>query len=92
MSSVIADNENLELPAHFEDVFYEVELGVLIGMRGRNIKSQDYMKYIAGYFIGIDFTNQGLANDFKNDGAPWSLGKSSQGFAAISDFVDRDSI
>ena len=46
MSSVIFDNEPLRLLPHFDKVFYEVELGIVIGMTGRNILPGDAYKHI----------------------------------------------
>ena len=43
-----------------EDIHHEVEMGVVVGMNGRDIKKEDALKHIAGYFVGIDFTNRGL--------------------------------
>ena len=43
-----------------EDIHHEVEMGVVVGMNGRDIRKEDAMKHIAGYFVGIDFTNRGL--------------------------------
>ena len=57
-------------------------------MQGKNIQAKDARKHIAGYFLAIDFTNRGLGGQFKKDGAPWCLQKGSDGFTAISDFID----
>jgi|LakMenE18May11ns_1017448.scaffolds.fasta_scaffold8108913_1 2-keto-4-pentenoate hydratase/2-oxohepta-3-ene-1,7-dioic acid hydratase in catechol pathway len=42
-------------------------------MTGKNIKSSNALDHVAGYFLGIDFTNRGLGAIFKKDGAPWCL-------------------
>ena len=57
---MIFDNEPLSLPVHFTKVAYEVELGLVIGLPGKNILKQDAFKHIQAYFLGIDFTNRGL--------------------------------
>lgn len=92
MSSVIFDNEPLRLLPHFDKVFYEVELGLVIGMTGRNILPGDAYKHIRAYFLANDFSNRGLSAQYKKDGAPWCLSKGSDGFCAISDFIDRDCV
>ena len=38
MSSVIFNDQTLELPKHFTKIVHEVELGILIGMPARNIR------------------------------------------------------
>jgi len=57
---VIFDKQPLKLLESFNYVVHEVELGVLLGMQGRNIQAKDARKHIAGYFLAIDFTNRGL--------------------------------
>ena len=73
MSSVLLSGQPLKLPSHFTKVVHEVELGVVIGMTGKNIKARNALDHIAGYFLSIDFTNRGLGMMFKKDGAPWCL-------------------
>ena len=57
MSSLLLPGSTLTLKG---DTHYEVELGVVIGMRGRNIKPENVQKHISGYFVGLDFTNRSL--------------------------------
>jgi acylpyruvate hydrolase len=73
-------------------VVHEVELGILIGMTGKNIQREHALDHVAGYFLAIDFTNRGLGLQYKKDGAPWCLMKGSDGFSAISDFIDKEMI
>ena len=89
MSSVLLPGEPLRLPSHFTKVVHEVELGVVIGMTGKNIQARHALDHVAGYFLAIDFTNRGLGMMFKKDGAPWCLQKGSDGFAAVSDIIDK---
>mmetsp|Transcript_16716 Transcript_16716/g.11959 ORF Transcript_16716/g.11959 Transcript_16716/m.11959 type:complete len:110 (-) Transcript_16716:409-738(-) len=59
LSSIIKSGEVLYLQRRNE-IHHEIELGVLIGMAGKNIKARDYQAYIEGYFLGIDFTDRDL--------------------------------
>lgn len=77
MSSLIFDGNALELPASFDKVVHEVELGVMVGKPGRNILARDAASHIAGFFVSLDFTNRGLGLQYKKDGAPWCLQKGS---------------
>lgn len=65
---------------------------MVIGLPGKNILRADAMKHVQAYFLAIDFTNRGLGAQFKKDGAPWCLQKGSDGFTAVSDFVDADQV
>jgi acylpyruvate hydrolase len=73
MSSLIFHGDTLHLPMHFTKIIHEVELGVLIGMPGRDIPQHKAHQHIGGYFLAIDFTNRDLGPMFKKDGAPWCL-------------------
>jgi 2-keto-4-pentenoate hydratase/2-oxohepta-3-ene-1,7-dioic acid hydratase in catechol pathway len=92
LSSVIFDGEPLRLPAHFDSIAHEVELGLVVGMSGKDIKPQNALKHIQACFLAIDFTNRGLGAQFKKDGAPWCLYKGSDGFTAVSDFVQLEEL
>ena len=60
MSSLLFPGEPFVMKPEFDDIHHEVELGVVIGLSGRHIRVEDAHKHIAGYFVGIDFTNRTL--------------------------------
>ena len=45
---------------HLNKLDFEFELGIIIGKKGRNIKSQDAYKYIAGLVILNDWSARGM--------------------------------
>ena len=67
-------------------------MGVVIGMRGKDIKPENALKHIAGYFVGLDFTNRDLQNLNKDEGADWCLAKGTDGYAPISDFIHHSAV
>lgn len=71
---------------------HEVELGIVIGMQGRAIKEADAMRHIAGYFIGLDFTNRDLQQFNASTGGDWPLAKGANSFAGVSDFVHKSEL
>lgn len=91
VSNVIKPGEILYL-RHQNEVHHEVELGVLIGMTGRNIEAKDWNKYVEGYFVGIDFTDRDLQATAKKNSSPWTLAKSQDGFFAVSGFVAAERV
>jgi fumarylacetoacetate (FAA) hydrolase len=48
------------MPDHFEKLDYELEIAIIIGKKGRNIKAQEADKYIAGFTILNDFSARRL--------------------------------
>ena len=93
LSSLIMSGATFKLPeGRNDDIHHEVEMGVVIGMRGRNIKYENVSKHIAGYFIGIDFTNRTLQRDNCVVKGDWPLAKGSNQYAAVSEFVHKSAV
>ena len=59
MSALLIPGQPLKLdPSIHTEIHHEIELGLVIGMRGKHIKQENVMKHISGYFLGIDFSNR----------------------------------
>ena len=86
MSSLLLPGSTLTLKG---DTHYEVELGVVIGMRGRNIKPENVQKHISGYFVGLDFTNRSLQSRSKQDQTDWCVAKGADNFGAVSEYIHK---
>ena len=48
------------MPDHFEKLDFELEVCIVIGKKGRNIKAADADQYIAGYMIMNDLSARTL--------------------------------
>ena len=48
------------MPDHFQKLDFELEVAVVLGKQGRNIKAEDADKYIAGYMIMNDMSARTL--------------------------------
>lgn len=70
------------------DVHFEVELGVVIGKTGRDIKQSEANDYIGGYALAIDMTARNLQEQVKKAGLPWSAVKGFDTFCPISSFIE----
>jgi hypothetical protein len=47
---------SLQLPKSLGTIFYEIELGVVIGKKGKSIKKSEVLDYVSGYFLTLDMT------------------------------------
>ena len=92
MSALITPGSPLRLEPGQDQVHHECELGIVIGMRGKNIRREDALKHISGYFIGIDFTNRATMLMNKSSGADWCMAKGSNNFAAASEFIHKSAV
>ena len=48
------------MPSHFEKLDYELEIAILIGKKGINVKAENAKEYIAGFMIMNDMSSRGL--------------------------------
>lgn len=88
--SVIAHGEPIMIdPEVSSAIDYEVELTVIIGRKGRNIRPEEALDHVWGYTIVNDVT----ARDIQGRHSQWLLGKSQDSFCPMGPWaVTRDEI
>jgi len=89
-TSVIGPNDNIELKNDETNTTdYEGELGVVIGKKSKNIKSENALDIIFGYTIINDVTSRKLQNNHKQ----WFIGKSPDTYCPMGPvIVTKDEI
>ncbi|PWB97744.1 fumarylacetoacetate hydrolase family protein [Salinibacterium hongtaonis] len=94
-SSLAAPNATIELPS--DDVDYETEVVVVIGVEGHRIAAEDAWDHVAGIAIGQDYSERTVQR--RPPVPQFSMGKSFPGFgpfgpvvATPDEFADRDAI
>lgn len=87
---VLGHGDRLALDAGLDNALdYEVELAVVIGKEGKNIKAEDALDYVFGYTILNDFS----ARTIQAQHGQWFRGKSLDGYTAIGPaIVHRSSL
>jgi 2,4-didehydro-3-deoxy-L-rhamnonate hydrolase len=90
VSCISGPNDNVTLPPKSQKGDWEVELGVIIGRKTKNIKEADAMKHVAGYCVINDVSER----EFQIERAgQWSKGKSYDTFGPIGPWlVTRDEV
>ncbi len=90
VSCISGPNDNVTLPPKSQKGDWEVELGVIIGRKAKNILEADAMKYVAGYCVVNDVSER----EFQIERAgQWSKGKSYDTFGPIGPWlVTRDEV
>lgn len=77
------------IPRTTKRLDFEVELGIVIGRRGKHIPEKDALDYVFGYCT----TNDLSARDTQKKSSQWMLGKTSDGFAPVGPYlVTKDEI
>lgn len=70
-------------PSVTKEVDYEVELGVIIGLGGKNIAREDALEHVFGYTV----TNDVSARDLQMRHLQWFKGKSLDGFCPMGPMI-----
>ena len=80
----------VELPPGAQKLDYEVELGVVIGMRTKRVSEKDAMNYVKGYLVVCDYSERSWQ---KERGGQFTKGKSHDSFCPAGPrLVPRDDI
>lgn len=91
-SSVIFNGDKIKIPEMSKCIHHEVELGIVIGKKCKNISKKDAFDYILGYLVALDITARDIQSEFKKKGWPWTIAKSFDTFAPISEVVLKEYI
>lgn len=80
-SAIIGPNDDVAYPELTEALDWEVELTVVIGKGGKNIKEADAMSHVFGYTVAHDVS----ARDWQmqKNGKQWLLGKTMDDFCPL---------
>jgi 2-keto-4-pentenoate hydratase/2-oxohepta-3-ene-1,7-dioic acid hydratase in catechol pathway len=85
-SSVIGPGDTIKLPPQSVQVEHEAELAVVIGKRGKWIKTEEAFSYVLGYTIANDVT----ARDLQQKDGQWTRAKGFDTFCPIGPFIDTE--
>ena len=91
LSCVCGPNDDTVMPAESTKLDWEVELGIVIGRRARNVPQTEALNYVAGYCLANDLSERSFQID--RSGGQWSKGKGFDTFGPLGPWlVTRDEI
>ena len=83
-SAVTGPNDSIELPLGSSQVDWEVELGVVIGKKAKNVSVENALSHVAGYTIANDVSER----DWQiNRGTQWTKGKCADTFCPLGPWL-----
>ena len=91
-SSVIFNGDSIKIPDMSKCIHHEVELGIVIGRKCKNVSKKDAIDHVLGYLVALDITARDLQTELKKKGWPWGIAKGFDTFAPISDVVLKDNV
>jgi len=89
-SSVIFNGDTINIPKMSKHIHHEVELGIVIGKKCKLVQKKDALNYVLGYLVALDITARDIQSEFKKKGWPWTIAKSFDTFAPISEVVLKE--
>ncbi|KAK7038261.1 hypothetical protein R3P38DRAFT_2905329 [Favolaschia claudopus] len=90
-TSYVSSGGKVEIPSGIV-AHHEVELGVVIGKGGRDIKQADADSHVAGYALAVDMTARNMQDEVKKRGLPWSAAKGFDTFTPIGSLIPKNQI
>ncbi len=91
-SSVIFNGESIIIPSMSQCLHHEVELGIVIGKKCKNVSQQEVLDYVLGYLIALDITARDIQTVAKKNGWPWSIAKGFDTFAPIGEIILKENL
>ncbi|MBT9246215.1 fumarylacetoacetate hydrolase family protein (plasmid) [Gemmobacter fulvus] len=89
-SAICGPNDPMEIPQGAVKADWEVELGIVIGARAKNIPQAQALDHVAGYCTINDGSERAFQSDMQGQ---WTKGKSHDSFGPIGPWlVTRDAV
>eukprot|EP00933_Yihiella_yeosuensis_P072898 TRINITY_DN81444_c0_g1_i1.p1 TRINITY_DN81444_c0_g1~~TRINITY_DN81444_c0_g1_i1.p1 ORF type:complete len:221 (-),score=46.83 TRINITY_DN81444_c0_g1_i1:20-649(-) len=82
----------IRLPASIGVVHHEVELGIVIGDRCKNVPESKALEVVAGYCVALDLTARDLQLAAKEGGLPWTVAKGYDHFTPVGKFIPKEKV
>ncbi|XP_060526948.1 acylpyruvase FAHD1, mitochondrial [Cylas formicarius] len=90
-TSYINEGNKIIIPKGFS-VNQEIELGVIIGKKGKKIAVRDAMDFVGGYTVALDMTATDQMAKIKAVGGSWTLAKGFDTACPVSKFIPKEKI
>jgi len=90
-SYLLMNKGPIELPVGC-DIHHELEIGVVIGKKARDVSVEKAMDHVAGYVLALDMTARNLQSIAKSKGLPWTQSKGYDTFTPIGEYIDKSKI
>lgn len=85
LSCLSGPNDDIVQPPGSTKLDWEVELGIVIGRKARNIAEADALQYVAGYCVANDVSER--AFQIERSGGQWGKGKGFDTFGPVGPYL-----
>ena len=82
-TGIVIEGGAIAYPPGTEDYHHEIELVIAIGAPAFRVSTDDAMKTVFGYAVGLDMTRRDLQSAMKDKQRPWDIAKAFEESAVI---------
>lgn len=90
--TLVMSPATLPYPSATADLHHEIELVLAIDESGTDIPVNEAGEFIFGYAVGLDLTRRDLQQQAKDKRRPWTLSKSFDNAAPITEITPRSAL
>lgn len=90
--TLLESGSNMSYPSETRDFHFEMELVVVIGKPGFQVKEADAHQIVFGYAAGLDMTRRDLQLSAREKGRPWDLGKDVEQSSVCAEIVPMEGV
>ncbi|CAD6198748.1 unnamed protein product [Caenorhabditis auriculariae] len=91
-NAFVEEGQPILIPPGCQNLHQEVELGVVIGKKAKNVAKNEALSYVSGYTVALDMTARDFQDEAKKAGAPWFLAKSFDTSCPVGTFIPKEKI
>lgn len=91
-SAYVLPGASIVLPEGVESIHHEVELGVVVGRRCKNVDEQHALDNVAGYCVALDMTARCWQDAAKKKGLPWTAAKGFDTSLPVGPFIPASNV
>lgn len=91
-TAFVTEGNPIKIPFGCKELHHEVELAVIIGRKGTDIKVGEAMDFVGGYTIALDMTARDLQTQAKKEGRPWSIAKGFDTSCPVGAFIPKEQL
>lgn len=91
-SSVIFNQGTILIPKRSTCLHHEIELGIVIGKKGKHIVKNKAMEHVLGYLVALDITARDIQAVAKKNGWPWGIAKGFDTFTPLSEVARKEKV
>jgi fumarylpyruvate hydrolase len=90
--TIVLSGGEFPYPDKSENVHFEMELVVALGIGGKDIPVDRALEHVFGYAAGLDMTRRDLQSAAKKMGRPWEVGKAFEYSAPCGEIIPASNI